>query len=129
MKGKVVISGSTKLLDEALYWKKHFEDMGYEVLNYPHLSENYEEDYKQYFNDIKNCDIFFLMNERKGTIEGYIGVSVFSELTFAVMSNLVEEKKIKILMLDMPSMVLFCYEEIIRWINLGWISFFKSENM
>ena len=71
---KVVISGSKSLYVEAKYWKKKFEDMGYTVLNYPHECDgNLEEAYKKYFEDIKNCDIFFLMNERKGNIEGYIG--------------------------------------------------------
>lgn len=130
MKGKVVISGSSKLLTEVAYWKKHFEDKGYQVINYPHAEdENLKEGYKKYFEDIKNCDIFFLMNERKGTIEGYIGASVFAELTYAVMTNIVENKNIKILMLDMPSMILFCYDEIVRWIDMGFVSFFKGEDL
>ena len=127
---KVVISGSKSLYVEAKYWKKKFENMGYTVLNYPHECDgNLEEAYKKYFEDIKNCDIFFLMNERKGNIEGYIGASVFSELTYAVMTNIVENKGIKILLLDMPSMVLFCYDEIIKWIDKGWIGFYKGEEL
>ena len=130
MKGKVVISGSIKLKTEVAYWKKRFEDNGYEVINYPHeFDDDIENGYKKYFEDIKRCDIFFLMNERKGTIEGYIGASVFAELTYAVMTNIVENKKIKILMLDMPSMMLFCYDEIIRWIDKGYINFFKGEEL
>ena len=129
MKQKVVISGSTKLLDEAKYWKKYFEDKGYEVINYPHLSDDPLGTYKKYFEDIKRCDVFFLMNEQKGNIEGYIGASVFSELTYAVMTNIVENKKINIVLLNMPSMVLFCYDEIIRWIDLGWIGFLRGQGL
>ena len=84
MKGKVVISGSLSLLEETVYWKKTFENLGYEVINYPHLLEDdIKKEYKKYYEDIKNCDVFFLMNERKGNIEGYIGASVFAELNYA----------------------------------------------
>jgi hypothetical protein len=127
---KVVISGSTKLLTEAAYWKSKFEEKGYEVINYPHINgHDDEEEYKKFYADIENCDIFFLMNERKGNIEGYIGASVFGELTYAVMNNVVHKKNIKILLLDMPSIVLFCHEEIVRWIDLGWINFYRQEEL
>lgn len=129
MKQKVVISGSKVLKTEAVYWKKYFEEKGYEVINYPHDSDDIKEDYKKYFEDIKKCDIFFLMNEQKGNIEGYIGASVFSELTFAVMTNIVEEKKINVVLLNMPSMVLFCYDELIRWIDLGWVGFLRGQDL
>lgn len=128
---KVVISGSTKLLTEVAYWKQMFEAKGYEVINYPHVNEDtdYQEQYKQFYADIERCDIYFLMNERKGNIEGYIGASVFGELTYAVMNNVVHNKEIKILMLDMPSIALFCHEEIVRWIDLGWIHFYRQEEL
>lgn len=129
---KVVISGSTKLLKEVAYWKNRFEEKGYEVINYPHLNDvndDYEEQYKKFYADIERCDIFFLMNERKGNIEGYIGASVFGELTYAVMNNVVHNRNIKVLMLDMPSIVLFCHEEIVRWIDLGWINFYHQEEL
>ena len=130
MKGKVVISGSLSVLEETVYWKKTFENLGYEVINYPHLLEDdIKKEYKKYYEDIKNCDVFFLMNERKGNIEGYIGASVFAELNYAIMTNIVENKNIKILMLDMPSMALFCYDEIIRWVDQGWVSFYKGEKL
>ena len=128
---KVVISGSAKLPKEVEHWKKVFEEKGYEVVNYPHYDDNidFDEMYKKYYKDIDECDIFFLMNEPKGSIEGYIGASTFAELTYAVMNNVVHNKNIKILMLSMPSMILFCYEEIIRWIDLGWIKFYNSEKI
>lgn len=128
---KVVISGSRKLIQETTYWKKKFEEKGYDVINYPHVDENNDEteSYKKFFSDIENCDIFFLMNERKGNIEGYIGASVFGELTYAVMNNVVHNRNIKILMLDMPSVALFCHEEIVRWIDLGWINFYSQEEL
>lgn len=128
---KVVISGSTKLLDDVSIWKKKFEDKGYQVINYPHIDEEISigEIYKQFYKDIEECDIFFLMNERKGNIEGYIGASVFGELTYAIMNNVVHNRNIKILMLDMPSVVLFCHEEIVRWLDMGWIEFYKDNKI
>lgn len=128
---KVVISGSTKLLDDVSIWKKKFEDKGYQVINYPHIDEEISigEIYKQFYKDIEECDIFFLMNERKGNIEGYIGASVFGELTYAIMNNVVHNKNIKVLMLDMPSVALFCHEEIVRWLDMGWIEFYKDNKI
>lgn len=128
---KVVISGSTKLLDEVAIWKKKFEDKGYEVINYPHIDENLSisEVYKKFYQDIENCDIFFLMNEKKGNIEGYIGASVFGELTYAIMNNTIHNKNIKVLMLDMPSVALFCHEEIVRWLDMGWIEFYHDDEI
>lgn len=128
---KVVISGSTKLLDDVSTWKKIFEDKGYEVINYPHIDEEVSigQSYKQFYKDIEECDIFFLMNERKGNIEGYIGASVFGELTYAIMNNVVHDRNIKILMLDMPSVVLFCHEEIVRWLDMGWIEFYRDDKI
>lgn len=128
---KVVISGSTKLLDEVAIWKKKFEDKGYEVINYPHINENVSisEVYKKFYQDIENCDIFFLMNEKKGNIEGYIGASVFGELTYAIMNNIIHNKNIKVLMLDMPSVALFCHEEIVRWLDMGWIEFYHDDEI
>ena len=32
-------------------------------------------------------------------------------------------------MLDMPSMILFCYDEIVRWLDMGFVSFFKGEDL
>lgn len=128
---KVVISGSTKLLDEVSYWKNKFESKGYEVVNHPHIDEesSVEDNYKKFYQDIEECDIFFLMNEKKGNIEGYIGASVFGELTYAVMNNVLHNKKIKVLMLDMPSVALFCHEEIVRWLDMGWIEFYNEEKI
>lgn len=128
---KVVISGSTKLLDEVKYWKKKFEDKGYEVTNYPKIEDNVsrEEAYRKYYKDIEECDIFFLMNEKKGNIEGYIGASVFGELTYAVMNNVVHNKNIKILMLNMPSVVLFCHDEIVERLDLGLIEFYEDSKI
>lgn len=128
---KVVISGSTKLLDEVSVWKKKFEDKGYEVINYPHIDEdnNISEVYKKFYKDIEECDIFFLMNEKKGNIEGYIGASVFGELTYAIMNNVIHNRNIKILMLDMPSVALFCHEEIVRWLDMEWIEFYNDNKI
>lgn len=111
--------------------KKVFEDKGYEVINYPHIEENtdYDVEYQKFYTDIENCDIFFLMNEMKNNIEGYIGASVFGELTYAVMNNVVHNKNIKVLMLDMPSIALFCHEEIVRWLDLGWINFYHQSDL
>lgn len=97
---KIVISGSVKLQDKVEYWIEKFEN--YEILDYPKLvlKENYKEElpliYKNFYSNIEKTDIFFLMNEEKNGIKGYIGTSGMSELTYAVILNLIHNKNIKI---------------------------------
>ena len=73
---KIVISGSAKLRDKVEYWIEKFKN--YEILDYPKLilKENYKEElpliYKNFYSNIEKTDIFFLMNEEKNGIKGYI---------------------------------------------------------
>ena len=45
---KIVISGSSKLQEELITWKKYFEQKGYEVIDYPKQvsKENLKDIYK-----------------------------------------------------------------------------------
>ena len=130
---KVVISGSSKLEDKVKYWLNYFENNGYQVLNYPKLieKENYESDlaehYESFYRSIETTQIFFLMNEDKNGIKGYVGASAIAELTYAVILNLIHDKSIKIYILQEPDESLSCYDEIKFWLNMNWISVFNKE--
>ena len=131
---KVVISGSSKLQDKVLKWKKYFEDLNYNVLDYPKAIEsgNFEKElpiiYKDFYTSLENTDIFFLMNEEKNGIKGYIGASAIAELTYVVIQNHIHNKNIKIVILNMPSKEVQSYDEVKFWLDFGWIELYNDRS-
>lgn len=132
MQQKIVISGSSKLQDKIDYWVKYFENKGYEILDYPKYTkpEDYNEvlptRYKEFYTALENTDIFFLMNEEKNGIKGYIGASAIAELTYVIILNLIHEKNIEIYILNMPSKEVPAYDEVKFWLNKGWIKLYEE---
>lgn len=132
---KIVISGSSKLQDKVNYWKNHFQNLNYEILDYPKLIEeqNYEKElpsiYKNFYTSLENTDVFFLMNEEKNGIKGYIGASAIAELTYVVILNLIHNKNIDIYILNLPSKEVSSYDEVKFWLNMGWIKLYKNNNL
>ncbi len=127
---KVVISGSSKLQEKIEYWKHYWEEMGYQILDYPKYieeadySEKLPKIYQEFYTNIENTDVYFLMNEEKNGIDGYIGASAIAELTYAVIQNLIHEKKIEIYILNMPSQEVNSYDEVKFWLDMGWIQLY-----
>jgi hypothetical protein len=127
---KVVIAGSSSLKEKSEYWKKFWENKGYWVTNYPlpipdeTFFEEYPNVHKEFFKNITETDILFIMNEDKNGITGYIGAESFAELCFGVSNNLLYGKKIEILLLKMPDSKVQSYDEIQLWLKLGWIKIF-----
>lgn len=151
---KLVISGSAKLYERALYWRGYFEGRGYEVIDWPRPLFEHEDPmaevpptpglplgrllkpddaayadgmtkfYRQFYKHLDQTDALFVMNEDKNNIEGYIGPSAFSELTYALISNLNRGRKIEINLLKMPAKESSCYEEIKFWLEQGWIKIY-----
>ncbi len=130
---KVVISGSSKLQDRVNYWLDYFKNKKYDILDYPKLieQENYMKDlpivYKNFYTALENTDVFFLMNEEKNGIKGYIGASAIAELTYVVILNLIHNKNIDIYILNMPSEEVSSYDEVKFWLDKGWVKIFKEE--
>lgn len=124
---KVVISGSSKLKEELMTWKNHFEQEGYVVIDYPKQikKENLKDAYKNFYKSLEQTDILFLMNEERKNIKGYIGPSSMAELIYAVMLNQIHNKNIEIYILNMPSKELNGYEEIKLFLENGWIKMYK----
>ena len=128
----IVISGSSKLQDRIEYWVKYFKNLNYDVLDYPkYIDPNEYENilpiiYKNFYTALENTDVYFLMNEEKDGIKGYIGASSIAELTYVVILNLIHNKDIEIYILNMPSEEVSCYDEVKFWLNMGWIKLFHK---
>jgi hypothetical protein len=133
MAKKVVIAGSASLQEKIQYWKKLWEDNGYFVINYPSpiSSESFLVEYPRvhtdFFKNITETDILFVMNEDKNGIVGYLGAESFAETCFGVAQNLVNDKNIKVILLQMPEERVQSYEEISLWLKLGWIKLYNSD--
>ena len=132
---KIVISGSSKLQDKVQYWISYFKNLDYEILDYPKYIEQskYKETlptiYKNFYIALENTDIYFLMNEEKNGIKGYIGASSIAELTYVVILNLIHNKNIEIYILNMPSKEVSSYDEVKFWLDMGWINIFNKEEI
>ena len=132
---KIVISGSSKLQDKIEYWVSYFKNLNYEILDYPKYTEpsEYEKTlpkiYKNFYTALENTDVYFLMNEEKNGIKGYIGASSIAELTYVVILNLIHNKNIEIYILNMPSNEVSSYDEVKFWLNMGWINIFNKGEM
>jgi len=130
---KVVISGSSKLQNKVNYWIDYFKSKNYEILDYPKLieQENYMTElpivYKDFYTALENTDVFFLMNEEKNGIKGYIGASAIAELTYVVILNLIHNKNIDIYILNMPSEEVSSYDEVKFWLDKGWIKLYDNK--
>ena len=132
---KIVISGSSKLQDKVNYWLDYFKNRNYEILDYPKLIEpaNYTTElpvvYKDFYTALENTDVFFLMNEEKKGIKGYIGASAIAELTYVVILNLIHNKNIEIYILNMPSEEVSSYDEVKFWLDKGWIKLYNKDKL
>lgn len=129
---KVVISGSSKLQNEIDEWMTHFKNKKDEIIAYPKKIDTKDElskEYQTFYRAIEECDVFFLMNEEKKGIKGYIGANGISELTYAIMQNQIHNKKIEIVILTMPSREVACYDEIAFYLEMNWIKLYNKSEM
>jgi len=89
------------------------------VLDYPLIipKENFDELYpdvhKNFFKNILKTDVLFIANNKRGKINGYIGAETFAELCFGLAQKLVYGKNIKLILANMPSKDVACYDEIV----------------
>ncbi len=105
----VVLSGSLSLGKKIDYWVNCFKSNNYEVLDYPKLIANNKDRVnrlKEYYHNLENTDVYFLINEDKGNIKGYIGLSSFAELNYVIILNILHNRNILIYLLNKPVKVL-----------------------
>jgi len=131
MTKKVVIVSSVSLQEKIEYWKNFWEHKNFKVINRPSLIEKdqfikkYPKIYKDFFKSIVETDILFVLNEDQKGVKGYLGAESFAEMCFAVAQNLINNKKIEIILLKKPSKEVQSYKEICLWLKLNWISLYK----
>jgi len=132
MKQKVVISGSGSQQDEVNYWKNRFESKGFEVIAFPVPWSNtnshdlkLEDLYVSFYDAIDACDIFFLMNEDKNDVSGYIGANCTAELIYATVLKLRARKDMKIYIAKIPDSKVPISEEVSSFLRLGWVELYK----
>ncbi|MCI8671497.1 MAG: hypothetical protein HFI36_05635 [Bacilli bacterium] len=128
----LVISASLSLDERISYWVKYFNNLNYNVLNYPKkINENnfleiYPSIYRDFLESIIKADTLFIMNEDKNGVKGYIGSAVYAELCFAIAQNLIYDKNIEIYLYQMPSVEVSCYNEIKLWLELDKIKIWNN---
>ncbi len=129
---KLVIAGSVSLLEKIEYWKKYWEDKNYTVIDYPSpvssdaFLKDYPQVHKNFFQNITEADVLFIMNEDKNNISGYLGAETFAEMCFGVAQNLIYNKNIEIILLQMPDSKVQSYDEVKLWLKLGWIKLLQK---
>lgn len=129
---KIVIASSARFQEEIEICKKYFANKGYNVINYPKKinpenTEEYRNIYQQFFESLVEADEVFILNEDKNGITGYIGAQAFAEMSFVIVQNIVYNANKKIYLLKMPSENIVCYQEVKRFIELGWVEIFKAK--
>lgn len=130
---KVVISGSASLQEELKKWVRYWEKRNAEILAWPvPVSEEYfEKEYPQvhadFYHAIADSDILFVANEPKNGIEGYVGPSVFAEVSFALGLNFVRERKIGVVFLNPPADDSPFSEALRLWIDYGWAEILECQ--
>ena len=127
---KIVIAGSAKFYKEALELKKELEDRNYNVIDYTkHINVNNENEYKEayetFYDNLSKTDDLLLLNLDKKGIEGYIGYESFAELSNLVVKKIQVNNDHKIYIYKMPSKEVGCYDEIMHFLELGYIELFK----
>lgn len=127
---KIIIASSAKFYKEALELKSELENRGYEVIDYPRnindsIQEEYKEAYERFYRNLSKADDLLLLNLDKKGIEGYIGYESFAELSNLVVRKIQENDDHKIYIYKMPSKEVGCYDEIMHFLELGYIELFK----
>lgn len=116
------------------HWRQHFTNNGYDIIAYPNskdnasnFNEHLTKVYSDYYKAIEECDVFFLANEDRKDVEGYIGANCTAELLYAVIQNLIHGKSIEIYIVKIPSKDVFAHDEVMHFLEAGWIKLYNPE--
>ena len=116
---KIIIAGSATFYKEAYEMKKELEKKNYFVIDYPKKID------ERFYNSMSETDDLLLLNLDKKGIEGYIGYESFAELSYLVVKKIQVDKDHKIYIYKLPSKEVGCYEEIMHFLELGYIELYK----
>jgi hypothetical protein len=126
----IVIAGSASLQTQADYWKSHWEQLGYFVIDYPKpispdaFLNEYPAVFQSFFDHLKETDVVFVMNEDKHSVQGYIGAETFAELAYSVYLRMKSSSKPRVIVMKQPSSDVRGTEELDLWHKLGLIEYF-----
>lgn len=127
---KIIIAGSATFYKESLKLKQELENKNYYVIDYPKkinddIELEYKEAYETFYDNLSKTDDLLLLNLDKKGIEGYIGYESFAELSNLVVKKIQINNEHKIYIYKMPSKEVGCYDEIMHFIELGYIELYK----
>ena len=127
---KIIIAGSATFYKEAFNMKKELENKNYDVIDYPRniddsVEVEYRQAYERFYESLSKTDDLLLLNLDKNGIEGYIGYESFAELSNLVVKKIQVNKDHKIYIYKMPSKEVGCYDEIMHFLELGYIELYK----
>lgn len=131
---RIIIAGSAFFYKEAIEIKEELEKSDYEVIDYPkkindNIEIEYKEAYERFYNSLSKTDDLLLLNLDKKGIEGYIGYESFAELSYLVVKKIQEDSNHKIYIYKMPSKEVGCYNEIMHFLELGYIELYRKKEL
>ena len=127
---KIIIAGSATFYKEALELKQELENKNYYVIDYPKkinddIELEYKEAYETFYDNLSKTDDLLLLNLDKKGVKGYIGYESFAELSNLIVKKIQINNDHKIYIYKMPSKEVGCYDEIMHFIELGYIELYK----
>ncbi len=131
---RIIIAGSAFFYKEAIEIKEELEKSDYEVIDYPkkindNIEIEYKEAYERFYNSLSKTDDLLLLNLDKKGIEGYIGYESFAELSYLVVKKIQEDSNHKIYIYKMPSKEVGCFDEIMHFLELGYIELYRKKEL
>ena len=127
---KIIIAGSATFYKEAFDMKKKLENKNYDVIDYPKkiddsIEMEYKHAYERFYASLSKTDDLLLLNLDKNGIKGYIGYESFAELSNLVVKKIQVNNDHKIYIYKIPSKEVGCYDEIMHFLELGYIELYK----
>ena len=127
---KIIVAGSSTFYKEALEIKKELENKKYQVIDYPKkinkkIKIKYKEAYESFYENLSNTNDLLLLNLDKKGIEGYIGYESFAELSNLIVKKIQVDNDHRIYIYKIPSKKVGCYDEIMHFLELGYIEVYK----
>ena len=127
---KIIIAGSATFYKQALEIKNELENKGYYVIDYPKkinddIELEYKEAFETFYDNLSQTDDLLLLNLDKKGIEGYIGYESFAELSNLVVKKIQVNNDHKIYIYKIPSKEVGCYDEIMHFLELGYINLYN----
>lgn len=131
---KIIIASCAFFYKEALEIKEELEKNNYEVVDYPKkindsIEIEYKEAYERFYDSLSRTDDLLLLNLDKKGIEGYIGYESFAELSYLVVKKIQINNEHKIFIYKMPSKEVGCYDEIMHFLELGYIELYRKKEL